>query len=157
MVPALRLNRRRRHGRLPPRRLLDVTVGAFLPLAWSCAQWTEALHRPLLHKEGGLRQQGPVDLRSVPRDSTRFPPPGRRSEEARTSCDLPNQHARPRSPSEARARPSVDPAHEAEESPWGRRQRMRREAQDFTSSVHAAGEAASYIKRPTSSWHQGGR
>ena len=30
---------------------------------------------------------------------------------------------------------------------------MRREAQDFTPGVHAAGEAASYIKRPTSPRH----
>ena len=94
-----------------------------------------------------------VELRSVPCNSTRSPPPGRRSEEARSSRDPPNQHARPRSPSEARARPPADPAHEAEESPWGRRQRMRREAQDFTPGVHAAGEAASYIKRPTSPPH----
>ncbi|CAE7321622.1 unnamed protein product [Symbiodinium natans] len=151
MAPALRPNRRRRHGRLPPRRLLGETVGVLLSLVWSCAQWTEALHRPPLREGGGLRQQG-VDLRSVPRDSTRSPPPGRRSEEARSSRDLPNQHARPRSPSEARARPPVDPAHEAEESPWGRRQRMRREAPDFTPGVHAAGEAASY-KRPTSPRH----
>ena len=75
------------------------------------------------------------------------------SEEARSSRDLPNQQARPRPPQrQGPAGPPVDPAHE-EESFWGRRQRMRREAQDFTPGVHAAGEAASYIKRPTSPRH----